>query len=119
MVDSSKNLRPWRATIVAALCEAGWQNDPFLMGPVHVSLDFALPRPGYHYRKDGELKDTAPSWHDKRGDLDKLTRAVFDALTQSGAIRDDSQVAAMVAVKRWSRTPGVRVTLNRIEEGNK
>lgn len=119
MVEMSKRLGPWRAAIAEAIVEAGWHLDPVLAGPVEVGLEFLLKRPGYHFgtgRNAGQIRPAAPTWHDKRGDLDKLTRAVFDALTDSGAIRDDAQIAVLRAVKRWSTTPGVRITLSPIVE---
>jgi crossover junction endodeoxyribonuclease RusA len=117
MVES-KNLKPWRATIVAAIQERGWHRDPLLAGPVQLDLEFLLPRPGYHYgtgRNAGLLKPSAPIWHDKRGDLDKFCRSVFDSLTDSGAIRDDAQIAWLTTQKRWSATPGVGITLAPME----
>lgn len=38
----------------------------------------------------------------KLGDTDKLARNVGDALTDSGIIRDDSQVTDFMVAKRWS-----------------
>jgi Holliday junction resolvase RusA-like endonuclease len=47
-------------------------------------------------------------------DLDKLTRAVLDALT--GIVwTDDAQVVAVAATKRRSATPGVTVTVTPVE----
>ena len=120
MVES-KNLKPWRATVAAHIIEAGWHHDPILAGPVECGLEFLLPRPGYHFgtgKNAGLLRPAAPTWHDKRGDLDKFSRAVFDALTDSGAIRDDAQIAVLRACKRWSTTPGVRITLQPIDQAD-
>ena len=114
LVESSKRLRPWRATVTAAIVEAGWAHDPILAGPVHVAVQFDLPRPAYHYgtgRNAGVLKSRAPLWHDKRGDVDKLSRAVLDALTEAGAIRDDAQVASLSATKQYAAIPGVQIIL--------
>lgn len=113
MIESSKRLRPWRATVTAAIVEAGWHHDPVLAGPVAVSLMFYFPRPRAHYgtgRNANRLKDSAPLWHDKRPDVDKLARAVLDAITESGTLRDDCQVVALSARKRYG-PPGVAITL--------
>ena len=113
MIESSKRLRPWRATVTAAIVEAGWHLEPVLSGPVAVSLLFTFPRPRAHYGTGGNanrLKDSAPEWHDKRPDADKLARAVLDAITESGTIRDDAQVVSLQVRKRYGQ-PGVRITL--------
>jgi Holliday junction resolvase RusA-like endonuclease len=113
MIESSKRLRPWRATVTAAIVEAGWHLEPVLSGPVAVSLLFTFPRPRAHYGTGGNanrLKETAPEWHDKRPDADKLARAVLDAITESGTIRDDAQVVSLRVRKRYGQ-PGVRITL--------
>jgi crossover junction endodeoxyribonuclease RusA len=114
MVEANKRLRPWRATVTAAILDAGWADRPILSGPVGVNAVFTLPRPGHHYgtgRNSGVLKANAPIWHDKaRGDLDKLSRSILDSITDAGAIRDDAQVAWLSASKQYGQ-PGVRITL--------
>ena len=40
-------------------------------------------------------------WGNRRHDVDKLARAVLDALTDAALWKDDSQVAQLVAEKRW------------------
>ena len=117
MVESSKRLRPWRGTVTGAIVDAGWQHDPILAGPVRVTLTFAMPRPKHHYgtgRNAGVLRAAAPVWHEGRGDADKLARAVLDALTDSGAIRDDGQVAWLTVSKVYAQQPGVSILLGRI-----
>src|SRR5215469_944408 len=53
-------------------------------GPVWVSINFYLPRP--KSRPHDVYCSVYP-------DIDKLTRAVYDALTIGGAIGDDKQIA--------------------------
>lgn len=72
----------------------------------HERRDAALVVCGHANR----LKETAPEWHDKRPDADKLARAVLDAITESGTIRDDAQVVSLRVRKRYGQ-PGVRITL--------
>ena len=118
MIDvKSGALNRWRRMIAAEVQRRGWHHDPILSGPVAVSLTFYLPRPQYHYgtgRNANRLKDTAPLLVDKRPDVDKLSRAVLDALTQAGAWRDDSQVAYLAAEKHYAEQPGVRIVLDRL-----
>jgi Holliday junction resolvase RusA-like endonuclease len=71
-----------------------------------VNLIFILPRPAVHYgrgRNAGSVKDSAPRWPATKPDLDKLCRAVLDALTDAGVWRDDSQVVMLSAGKMYGR----------------
>ena len=51
------------------------------------------------------LKPSAPRAKATAPDLDKLCRAIGDALTQSGVLRDDALIAEWVARKQWARKP--------------
>jgi Holliday junction resolvase RusA-like endonuclease len=60
------------------------------------------------------LKDSAPTHHTQKPDVDKLARAVADSLTRERFLTDDAVVTRMVAEKRWAEygeTPGVWFTL--------
>jgi Holliday junction resolvase RusA-like endonuclease len=112
---------PYRATVAAYAI----RNQPrtwISAGPMSVTAEFGLPRPQSHYRKDGRLKDLAPWWPTKRvGDLDKLVRCLFDALTvDAGIIRDDAQVVQLTAQKVFTGPPGhLKCTVERLtEKGN-
>ncbi len=50
-------------------------------------------------------------------DLDKLERAILDALTKSGVIKDDALVVDLVASKHYAdeNRPGVLIELSRID----
>jgi len=107
MVESAKGLKPWREAVkYAAIAEKNPDWIPFT-GPVKLSALFAFPRPKNHYKGNDptrELKPGAPFYHYlSQKDLDKLLRAVFDALTQANVYRDDGQVAALEhVVKRYA-----------------
>lgn len=102
VTPQKKSVLAWRDT-VAAVARANYRGDP-TPDPVRVILAFELTRPRSHYgtgRNDGQLKPSAPMWCVGRPDLDKLCRAVLDALT--GVIWcDDSQVVDIDAGKAWS-----------------
>ena len=108
---NDRTLRPWRATIAgearAALNNA-WP------GPtteaVTVTLGFMFSRPKSHYgtrANPGEIKRSAPAYKSTRPDIDKLARAVLDALTGIVFV-EDSQVAGLLAWKDWG-PPGVSI----------
>jgi len=103
-------LGPWRNQIAAAALEL--LEEP-LAGPVAVCLSFAFTRPKSHYRTGryaGELLPAAPTRHSTRPDVDKLARAVLDALT-GVAFRDDGQVSELFARKTFSGRSGVTITI--------
>lgn len=87
--DNRRDLGTWRQEIAAGARRAG---AVVCEGPVEIMLTFRLPRP--------RSRPTRVRWPDRRPDLDKLTRAVLDALT-GVAWRDDGQVVAIRAVKAY------------------
>lgn len=102
-------LRPWRTSLADAAVAAMEGRDPWA-GPVAVDLVFSIARPKGHWRtgaRSTELRPSAPDVPTTKPDLDKLTRAVLDALTGI-VFRDDSQVVDVQATKRYG-TPGVRI----------
>lgn len=80
---------------------------------VAVALRFGLPRPKGHWgtgRNADRLKPSAPAWPATKPDVDKLERAVLDALT--GVLwADDSQVVVLSADKVYAPTPMTLVTV--------
>ena len=81
-------------------------------GPFRVTLAFRVTRPMGHYNKVGVLPRFEDATPCKRPDLDKLVRAVLDALTMR-VWRDDGQVVQISASKRYSETAGVTITVDR------
>lgn len=121
LVESSKRVKPWRTDVRETALR---HFTAPLTGPVDVHLHFTFPRPKSHFgtgRNAGRVKQAAPPRyaHTQRPDLDKLIRAVLDALT-GVAWRDDSQVVGLTATKRWefcsitgriSQEPGVGISI--------
>lgn len=83
----------------------GWET---ATGPVTVTLNFTIPR------LKSAKKRRAPITRSS-GDIDKLTRLVFDCLTDAKIIGDDSQVVSLYATKAYGDQPGVTVYLHRAE----
>jgi len=90
--ESSRYVRGWMDTIVlmARAQARGRRLDP----PYRIDREYVFPR-------GKRPKHPWPS----SCDIDKLDRAVFDALTEAGVILDDRHVVAGAAVKRFA-TPG-------------
>src|ERR1035437_7630268 len=83
---------------------------PLLDGPLRVRVVFVFPRPNGHYlpanskRPVRQLRADAPVYHCARPDVDKLQRALLDAL-KLVVWHDDSQVADIRARKVYEGEP--------------
>lgn len=110
--ESSKFLKPWRNDIRVAAFDAMSGYPPW-SGGVQLRAVFIFPRPKAHLRTGkhaGEVKASAPGWKTSAPDLDKLIRALGDALT--GIVyRDDAQIVGISVTKIYGQTPGVTVSL--------
>lgn len=107
MVEMSKDLPAWR-TAVANAARTAHQGRPPIDGPVAVALTVYVQRP-----KATRFK-TYPAGPK---DLDKQQRAVGDALTASGVIRDDARIVHWDAWKRWATEdtpPGAHITITEL-----
>ena len=100
ITSANAKVAPWRQEIAQAAIEAKVPHVD--RGPVKLTVLFAVPRPASRPKKY-----TAP---DKRPDLDKLVRAVLDALT-SIAFRDDAQVIEISARKAYRKPVGATITV--------
>jgi Holliday junction resolvase RusA-like endonuclease len=103
----------WRAQVQQAVAEL--DAEPF-EGAVQLSLGFDLSRPLGHLgtgRNHGTTKPSAPAFPTVAPDLDKLVRCVGDAITDAGLWKDDAQVVALNAAKRYllNGPPGVLITV--------
>lgn len=108
---NDRTLRPWRANI-AGEARYAFAGEPTAEA-VRVTLGFMFARPKSHYgsgRNAGEIKRSAPAYKSTRPDLDKLVRAVLDALTGIVFV-EDSQVAVLTAWKDFG-PPGVWVRVD-------
>lgn len=97
-------LRDWRSQV--AWCARLAARSTKLEGAVSVELDFRIARPK-------RPRSTRPI---TRPDVDKLVRALLDALTSAGVWNDDGQVVRLLATKVYAEAPGVTVRIAQIEE---
>jgi crossover junction endodeoxyribonuclease RusA len=113
VTSASKGLKEWRNLVAlqASLSMQGRAPIPKRTHAVEITLAFHMPRPGSGVPKSQKAPRSRP-------DLDKLVRAVFDALT-GVAFQDDSQATQLRASKTYAdgRAPGVVVTLWAVEDG--
>jgi Endodeoxyribonuclease RusA len=93
------------------------------LGPKSVVVVFVLPRPGGHFgrgRAAAEVRKGAPARPGARPDVDKLARAVLDALTDAGAWRDDGQVVDLAVHKVYAgdgERPGALIHIEEAKGG--
>jgi crossover junction endodeoxyribonuclease RusA len=86
VTSDNPRMMPWRADVAAIVRAAIGPAILYPTGPVSIGLSFVLPR------RAAEPKRITPA-HTRKPDLDRLTRAVADALT--GLVyADDAQVGA-------------------------
>ncbi len=100
-------LKLWRALVEKAgraLPVSG------LVGPVGVEVTLTVAKP----------RTVTRDWPSKKanqkgvgGDVDKLARAVLDALEASGVIENDAQVVELTARKCYPTSPGATDRLDR------
>lgn len=102
---SGQALKVWRRQIADA-CEP-YLTENIHLGPVRLEVDFFLPRPKSIPKSQRPSPIVPP-------DLDKLLRAVGDAIGQSGLIwGDDSQIVEILATKQYAdnRQPGAVIVI--------
>lgn len=112
----SDALKPWREAVRSTVRDVIGRAWEPVEGPVEVVVTFSLPKPASAPKRRRTWPVGARS-----GDVDKLTRAVFDALTDAGVWVDDSQVvrvdAGKVFVGDGLSSPGAVVSVFRVVDG--
>jgi crossover junction endodeoxyribonuclease RusA len=109
--DNKAALRSWRWLVASAVKDAF---DRPLEGPVALTLRFYLPVPaGRQMKTPRQRAHWALPW---RGlDLDKLERAILDALT-GVAFRNDAQVCDVIKQKRFAEgSTGTEIIIEQLE----
>ncbi len=107
MIEASKHVKDWRGDIRSALTTEGGTPKAFFEGEVCVTMVFVLRRPK-------SAPKTKPMSAAKKPDLDKLIRAVLDAVSSAGLWNDDCQVVGSPAYKRVAalgETPGLHLQI--------
>ena len=101
---AERRVQDWRLAVRDAACQR-WLWPP-TDGPVTVAVLVVAPRPKSHFCRNGlsALGRSLARPGRRAGDVDKLLRAVLDAMT--GVIyHDDAQVAEALVRKVWSDDP--------------
>lgn len=111
MRETNARLPAWRSLVSNAALDTKL---PLIETPVSISITFRFLRPNGHFNKSG-LSPKAPAHltSKQKGDIDKLSRAILDALTGT-LLHDDSQVVHLSAHKRYctpEEKPGALVSV--------
>ena len=119
MREASKKVEPWRG-VVQYQAEQQYKG-PVISGPVSMEITFVFQRAKKDWSsakgKEDQLLPSAPLYHTKTPDLDKLIRGLLDPLTiRCGGcvLRDDSQAVELRCSKRYAsadESTGALVTI--------
>lgn len=105
ITNANAKTKPWEQAIRAeAHAAEGIAGCAPHTAAVRVTATFYFPRPKGHFGAKG-LKPAAPRENTKKPDLDKLARALLDALTGIAFV-DDSQVIDLRVEKRYVPNDG-------------
>lgn len=100
--DNKAPLKEWRSMVAGSARIA--RKGTTLEGPVKVAAAFVMPRG----------KSVTREWPSTVPDLDKLTRALLDALTIGGIYGDDRQVVHLDVIETYGDPAGVVVVVSPI-----
>lgn len=108
--EHGARLKEWRALAATQAKRAMRDLMPF-GGPVRVEMTFTFERPKTHKTLERDIPWVAVRG---RNDIEKLVRAMHDAMTDAAVWGDDAQVSVLSAEKRYCdglERPGVVVTV--------
>lgn len=110
LVEANKDLPEWRKHMTQMLKLKQLEETAPFTTAVNVALTFWLPRP----------KTVKRPYATGTYDIDKLTRAVLDSVTQAGIWRDDSDVVDLTVRKTYAdlHEPGVLISITPFDNEN-
>ena len=120
MVENSKRVKPWRQDVKAAALDH--YRDEVIDQAVEVEIIFIFARPKSHFgtgKNSKKLKPSAPVFVTSKGigDIDKLQRSTYDALSESSGgnvLKDDSLIVQNRNSKRYcvaGENPGAKIII--------
>ena len=107
VANNEQALGSWRSDVASAAQRAK-PADWDINAAVSLRCEFVFPRPLSHYgtgKNATKLKPSAPRYHVKTPDVDKLVRGVADSIGDAVArvlLNNDSQIVTLYAAKRYS-----------------
>jgi Holliday junction resolvase RusA-like endonuclease len=107
VANNEHALGSWRSDVASAAQRAK-PGDWDINAAISLRCEFVFPRPLSHYgtgKNSTKLKPSAPRYHVKTPDVDKLVRGVADSIGDAVArvlLNNDSQIVSIYAAKRYS-----------------
>ncbi len=107
VANNEQALGSWRSD-VASVAQRAKPADWDINAAISLRCEFVFPRPQSHYgtgKNLTKLKPSAPRYHVKTPDVDKLVRGVADSIGDAVArvlLNNDSQIVSIYAAKRYS-----------------
>lgn len=111
--ETGERLKDWRVAVKEAALQAREAGNVATMtGAVRLQVHFLMPRPASVSPKKRFYPIVAP-------DLDKLIRAVGDALKDAGVYKDDCVICSIEATKQYAtddlqNSPGAWIVVSEI-----
>jgi crossover junction endodeoxyribonuclease RusA len=120
MIENSKRVKPWRQDVKEAALNH--YDGEVIDQAVEIEIIFLFARPKSHYgtgKNAKKLKPSAPVFVTSKGigDIDKLQRSTYDALSESSGgivIKDDALIVQNRNMKRYcvqGENPGAKITV--------
>lgn len=100
--------------LVKHMAHAAMTGRPPVAGPVKVSMDIRLQIPASWSKKKKQKAVEGQVAATKKPDIDNTEKAIFDGM--NGVVWvDDVQVVEVTKRKRYADTPGVSVSVHKLE----
>ena len=120
MIENSKRVKPWRQVVKEAALNH-YQGE-VIDQAVEIEIIFIFVRPKSHFgtgKNSRKLKPSAPVFVTSKGigDIDKLQRSTYDALSESSGgnvLKDDSLIVQNRNSKRYcvaGENPGAKIII--------
>jgi Holliday junction resolvase RusA-like endonuclease len=116
MIESSRKLAPWRALVSQVAATAMEERLPF-NEPLWMAASFSFWRPQAHYRSgefSEQLKPSAPEAPMTYPDIEKLVRAINDAI-EGIVFRNDSMIARLYSEKTYGAQLGAAIVIGPLD----
>jgi Holliday junction resolvase RusA-like endonuclease len=104
--DNDRALKGWRQELIDAMQRT--KPVTAVDTSVAVSIIVYVPRPRTHYRTNGELKPNAARVPPAGRDIDKIARAIFDAMQIACWVTNDARVSDLHMRRRYDDGIGER-----------
>ena len=101
LIPDNPKLKAWQHA-VASMARWHMRERPPFDVAVTLQVVFFLPRPKSHLTAKGDLRASAPKMPTRKPDIDKLLRAICDALTMARVYTDDAVITDVAMGKRYA-----------------